>query len=133
MSRINDEQGIVAFFLIKVILGIALLGLLFIEGGSIIFTRFKVQDVAETGATAGVGQLQAASNNCDVAGEVAAEAVHVKDPDVKVKSYTCHPDGRFTITVQKRANTLVVDRIEFMEDLALARSTATASPAEPGF
>ncbi|HEX2025885.1 MAG TPA: hypothetical protein VHH92_05780 [Actinomycetota bacterium] len=127
-----DERGIVASWLIKVVVGIAVAGLVFVEGGSILFTRLKVQDTAESGANAGISYLTANPGQCTAAGEIGIQAVNDKDPTVKVVEYACLPDGRFRITVQKRASTILVGRISATEDWALARSTASARPAVPG-
>ena len=127
-----DERGIVLSFLIKVILGLVLVGLVFIEGGSIIFTKLRVQDSAESGATAGVGYLQTSPGNCAAAGEQATITVLDRDSEVNVTEFSCLADGRFRITVRKTASTVVVDKIGFLKDLATAESTATAAPASPG-
>jgi Flp pilus assembly protein TadG len=127
-----DERGIVASWLIKVVVGIALVGLVFVEGGSIIFTKLKVQDTAESGANAGITYLTANPGECTAAGELGIQAVLDKDPRVKVLEYACLPDGQFRITVQKRAATILVGRISATKDWALARSTASARPAVPG-
>jgi hypothetical protein len=128
----DDERGIVASFLIKVVLGLALAGTLLIEGGSILFTKLRVQDVAESAATAGVGQLNTL-RSCNAAGDAAVHAVQDKDPRATLKSYECHPDGRFTVVVSKQAETLYVHRIGFLKDFVTASSTVTAQPAAPNF
>jgi hypothetical protein len=127
-----DERGIVLSFLIKVILGLVLVGLVFIEGGSIIFAKLRVQDTAESGATVGVGYLQTNPGNCAAAGEQATLAVHDRDSEVTVTEFSCLADGRFRITVRKIAPTVVVDKISFLKKWATAESTATAAPASPG-
>jgi hypothetical protein len=127
-----DERGIVISFLIKVILGLVLVGLVFIEGGSILFTKLRVQDTAESGATVGVDVLQTSPGSCAAAGERATVAVHDRDPEVTVTEFSCLADGRFRISVQKAADTIVVDKVSFLKGLATAESTATAAPATPG-
>jgi hypothetical protein len=129
---LDDERGIVASFLIKVVLGLAVAGTLLIEGGSILFTKLRVQDVAESAATAGVGQLNTL-RNCNAAGDAAVFAVQDKDPRATLKSYECHPDGRFTVVVTKQADTLYVHRIGFLKDYVTATSRVTAQPAAPNF
>jgi hypothetical protein len=96
-----DQRGIVATFLLKVALGIALAGLIFVEGGSILFTELKVRDTAESGANAGVGYLTEHPGECQAAGQIAAQAVADKDPDIEILGMDCLPDGRFRITVRK--------------------------------
>jgi Flp pilus assembly protein TadG len=127
-----DQRGIVASWLIKVVLGIAIVGLIFVEGGSIVFTKLQVQDTAESGATAGVGYLSQNPADCNGAGEVATVAVHDKDPEVQITELSCLQDGRFRVSVRKEASTIVVGKISAIERWAVAESTATARPAVPG-
>jgi Flp pilus assembly protein TadG len=127
-----DQRGIVISFLIRVLLGIAIVGLVFVEGGSILFTKLSVQDSAESGANAGVGALSTSPTDCTAAGTTAVQTVHDKDPEIEITGFTCLADGRFRITVQKEASTIVVGNISAIERWALARSTATARPAAPG-
>jgi Flp pilus assembly protein TadG len=125
-----DERGIVVSFLVKAILGLVVVGTLLIEGGSIMFTKLRVQDVAESAATAGAAQLMQ-SRDCSGAGEVATVTAHDKDSRARVRSYQCHQDGRFTVVLTKRADTLYVHMIGFLEDLTLARTQVTAEPPTP--
>lgn len=125
-----DERGIVASFLVKAILGLVVAGTLLIEGGSILFTRLRVQDVAESAATAGAAQL-AQSPDCRGAGQVASVTAHDKDSRARVRSYQCHQDGRFTVVVTKRADTLYVHLVGFLEDFTLARAQVTSEPPTP--
>jgi Flp pilus assembly protein TadG len=127
-----DQRGIVASFLVKVVLGIFLVGLIFVEGGSIMFTELKVRDTAESGANAGVGYLSQNPGECRGAGQIASQAVTDKDPDIEILGMTCLPDGRFRITVRKEASTVVVGRISAIDSWAVAKTTATAQPAAPG-
>ena len=126
----EDERGIVASFLIKVILGLVVAGTLLIEGGSILFTKLRVQDVAESAATAGASYLFK-NQDCSAAGEVAATNAHDRDSRAKLRSYQCHQNGRFTVVVTKRAETLYVHLVGFLEDLTLARAQVTADPPTP--
>lgn len=127
-----DERGIVLSFLIKVILGLVLVGLVFIEGGSIIFAKLRVQDTAESAATAGVDHLQRNPRDCNGARATAEVTVSDRDSEAEITEHTCLADGRFRITVRKIAPTVVVDKISFLKKLATAESTATAAPASPG-
>jgi Flp pilus assembly protein TadG len=126
----HDERGIVVSFLIKVILGLVLLGTLLIEGGSILFTRLRVHDVAESAATAGASHLFQ-TQDCSAAGEVATINAHDRDSRARLRSYQCHQNGRFTVVVTKRAETLYVHLIGFLEDLTMARAEVTADPPTP--
>ena len=124
-----DERGIVVSFLAKVILGLVISGTLLIEGGSIMFTKLRVQDVAESAATAGAAQLER-TRDCSAAGDAAGISALDKDPRAQLRSYQCHRDGRFSVLVRKRAETLYVHLIGFMEDLTVAEAQVTADPPE---
>lgn len=126
-----DERGIVVSFLVKVILGFVIVGTLMIEGGSILFTRLKVQDVAESAATAGASQLSANPRDCAGAGEAARIVAGDKDPRAKLKSYECRTDLSFSVVMTKRAETLYVHLIGFLDDLTVATARATATPPNP--
>jgi Flp pilus assembly protein TadG len=123
----RDERGIVVNFLVKVILGLVVAGTLLIEGGSIMFTKLRVQDVAESAATAGATQL-GKSPDCSAAGEVATIAAHDKDARARLRSYQCHRDGRFTVVVTKRAETLYVHMLGFLDDYTRSEAQVTADP-----
>jgi Flp pilus assembly protein TadG len=126
----GDERGIVLSFLVKVIVGLVLLGTILIEGGSIMFTRLRVQDVAESAATAGAAHLLQ-QGQCGAAGEAATITAHDKDINVRIRSYQCHRDGRFTVLASKRAETLYVHLIAFLKEMAVARARVTAEPPTP--
>lgn len=126
----GDERGIVASFLIKVVLGLVVAGTLLIEGGSILFTKLRVQDVAESAATAGAARLLQ-SQDCAAAGDEARITAGDKDARAKLRSYECHQDGRFTVLVSKRAETLYVHMIGFLDEFTVSESRVTADPPIP--
>jgi hypothetical protein len=134
MIRLHaDERGILTAFLVKLVVGFALVGLLVVEGGSIIWARLKASDAADSAAIAAADSF---SQNHDVrfAREAALDAVERKDPDARlVEPFKVQPDGTVRVTVLKRAPTVLVDRIGLTEDWAIIRITATGSPAQPGF
>lgn len=126
----TDERGIVVSWIIKVVLGIAIVGLAAVEGGSIMFTKLGVQDAAESGATAGVEVLTQNPRDCRGAGQVAATAVIDRDSEIEASAvkWTCFTDGRFRLTVKKEASTILIGRISAIEDWAQVEGGATASP-----
>lgn len=127
----RDERGIVVSFLVKVILGFVIVGTILIEGGSILFARLRIQDVAESAATAGAAQLVQSPRNCAAAGQVALVTAHDKDPVAKLKSYECHPDLSFSVVMTKHADTLYVHLISLLKPLTIATASVTAEPPHP--
>jgi hypothetical protein len=133
MIRLHtDERGIVVVFLFKLILAFLVVGLVVVEGGSILWARLKASDAADSAA---ITAAYAFDQNEDVrfAREAAVAAVERKDPDARlVEPFQIGPDGTVHVTVQKRAPTVLVDRIDFTEDWGIIRVTASGSPAQPG-
>jgi Flp pilus assembly protein TadG len=127
----TDQRGMVVSWLIKVVVGIAIVGLAAVEGGSIMFTKLGVQDAAESGATAGVEVLTQNPRDCQGAGQVAATAVIDRDSEIEASAvkWTCFTDGRFRLTVKKEASTILIGRISAIEDWAQVKGRATASPS----
>jgi hypothetical protein len=127
----RDERGIVVSFLVKVILGFAIVGTILIEGGSILFARLRIQDVAESAATAGAAALLQNPRVCAAAGQEALITAHDKDPAARMKSYECHPDLSFSVVMTKHADTLYVHLIGFLQPLTVATAHVTAQPPQP--
>lgn len=125
-----DERGVVASFLIKVILGLAVIGTVLIEGGSVLFNRLQVQDAAESAATAGAARFFL-TGSCDSARDEAKITIHDKDAVANVKATECLPDGRFSVVVTKRANTLYLHRFDLFRHLTTATARVTAEPPQP--
>jgi hypothetical protein len=127
----RDERGIVLSFLVKVILGFLIVGTILIEGGSIMFARLRIQDVAESAATAGASQLAQEPRDCAGAGQEALLVAHDKDPVATLTSYECHPDLSFSVVMTKHADTLYVQLISFLKPLTVATAHVTARPPQP--
>jgi hypothetical protein len=127
----RDERGIVVSFLVKVILGFAIVGTILIEGGSILFARLRIEDVAESAATAGASQLFQDPRDCAAAGQEALITAHDKDATARMKSYECHPDRSFSVVMTKHADTLYVHLISFLKPLTVATAHVTAQPPQP--
>jgi len=130
MRRIGDEHCLVTRGILIFLIVVVLFGLFLIDGSSIMLTRYRVADLAEQAAfeAAGVSNRTGSeSEACEAAetyiGSQSTTAVIVKD------GCTIENDEA-TITVKDSASTIVVKRLDFMSDLAVARTSATsAGPA----
>jgi hypothetical protein len=123
---VSDERGIVVSFLIKVVIGLAIAGFILAEAGQIIFARITAEDVADRAATAAAGEYED-SGDIDTAHRVAVDLA--EEDEAKLKKFIVNPaDGSVRVVVRKRADTLLVDKIGFMEGLTVAEGKAIGRP-----
>lgn len=130
-ARLSDERGIVVSFVVKLVLGIAIIGLTAVEGTSVLFARLRAQDTAETAASVAASTF-AGTRDANAAHAAAVTAISDKDPSVRLlpgrRGFVVRQDGSIEITVKKRASTIIVQHIGFLEDLAVARASAVGHP-----
>lgn len=127
MSRLGDERGFIAGSLIRIVLVLAVIGLIAIEGAAVVFARLQAQDLAETSAAQGAAAFR---DDRDVEGarSHAETALHDKDPAARIRSFEVDSEGNVTVVVTKRATTLVIQNIGFLEGFTVARGRHTAPP-----
>jgi hypothetical protein len=120
----------VAAYMAKLILVLTLIGIVFVEGGAVIFSKLQVQDVAESAAVAGAGSWWH-TRSAETARKQALLQVHDKAPRAKMTAFTLNPDGSVSVTVRLVANTFLLQHISFLEPYTVSRATATAQPPNP--
>ena len=127
----GDEAGLVGKFVVIWLLVVALLGIAAVDAASILFTRFRLDDAAATAATTAAttyGNARDAKAACS-----AAElSVRTSDPSAGMGKGWCKIDttsGEATITLRKTANTVVIGRLSFTEDLTKVVQRETAGPS----
>ena len=130
-GRLGDERGIVGSFVVKLVVLIGILGLVAVEGSSVLFARLRAQDAAETAASVAASTL-ASTGDPTAAHSAAQTAIADKDATVRLlpgrRGFRILDDGGVEVTVKKRASTLVVQHIGFLEGLAVARASAVGRP-----
>lgn len=135
-ARLRDERGAMGFSLIRWAIVIILLGLVVIEGGSIIFTTIGLQNAADAAALDAADAWKR-SHNLPAARAAALIALDSRQQeDARVPAAEFEADGPPTyevrFTVKKQASTLLVHRIGFLEGLAEVEVDTEARPVEPG-
>ncbi len=126
----RDERGIVMAFMVRLILVLTLIGIVFVEGGAIVFSKLQAQDVAESAAVAGAGSWM----NTRSAESARAEALlrmQDKSQRAKMTAFTLHPDGSVSVTIRLQANTILLQHVSFLESYTVSRATATAEAPHP--
>lgn len=102
-----------------------------LDGGSVALTRMSVpDDVRAAGyAAAEAAQDQPATRRTAVAAYEAAVAdAKLHGLTVRTDDFRLYPDGRVTLTAEKTAPTLLLDRVSALRDLAEVRVTVTVEP-----
>ena len=123
---VSDERGIVVNFLIKLVIGLALAAFILSEAGQIIFARISAEDAADRAAQAAAREYED-SGDIETAHRVAVD--EAEDDEAKLKKFVVNPaDGSVRVVVRKRASTLLVDKIGFMEGLTIAEGKAIGRP-----
>ncbi len=132
--RLHDERGLIGFSLIRWVLVIVLLGVIMIEGGSIIFTTIGLQNAADAAATEAATTWRE-TRDLEAARTTALRALAVREQDaariVDIDADNTEP-LEVRITVSKMAATLIIHRIGFLEDFAKVDVKAEGREIESG-
>ena len=126
--RLSGEAGLIVSGLIKAIVFFILFAIVLADGGSIMFARLRVDDVA-TGAAIEAADSFKKTGDVNAARESAKAIIHERDDDALLTGFTVDPgSGAVTVTVTKQAPTLFVRHFSFSRKWALARASETALP-----
>ena len=106
---------------------ILVVGVAAVEGGSILFTQLKLQDAADAAASAASGAY-GPSRSLDAAKQAAIGAIQENDDGAHLVKLVVDTRGDVTVTLKKKASTMVVHSIGFLEHLAIVRATSTSGP-----
>jgi Flp pilus assembly protein TadG len=130
-TRLADERGFVIASMIRLVVFLVLVGLVVVEGASILFASLTLQDAAEVAALNAADQLDA-GQSVEEATDEAVRTLGQRDPDISLLDFEVLPDGGVRIRVRKKAATILVHRIGPLEDLALVEASATGRPVSGG-
>jgi hypothetical protein len=121
----SDQRGIITSSLLKIILGLAVAGLIAIEAGTILFARLTVQDTAQRVADESTAVYED-TGSVESAREAAEERLSELDDHAKIKrgGFVVTLDGRIRVVIRKRASTLVTHYIGFLEEFTVAQGAA---------
>jgi hypothetical protein len=132
----RDERGLAGFSLLRWILALVLVGLVVIEGGSIIFTTISLSNAADAAASEAV-DIWVKEGDINEARLVALDALAARSQeDARIPPALFEADGppdyEVRFTVIKEAPTLILHRIDFLKDLGVVEVETKASPIEAG-
>lgn len=126
VRRLRDERGLVGRAAVVLFVVVILFGILVIEGGSIVFARLQMSDLASATAVEGAS-VYGRTSSVPAAREAAMAFAEGRDEDARITRFVVGADGAVTVTVRKRARTFIVQHVGFLEGFAVARATETAT------
>ncbi len=130
----RDERGLVVSWVVRIVLTLAVVGVVLFDAGSIVVNYFAVNESAEevavtvtTDLASGVDavpNLQCARRSRDALCRQAYDVA--RENGVKIVSAHFDQRGVFHVEVRKTAETVIVGRIGAIEDWATATASADA-------
>jgi len=114
-GRLRTEDGFITGLVLRVVLGILVLGLAINDGGHLVSAQVKAESVARAAATAGADTWYRTHQET-LAKKDAMAAAFQTDPSTTVLSIVVDRKvGTVTVAVQKKADTLVVKKVGFLK------------------
>jgi hypothetical protein len=121
MNLSRERGGIVTGWLLKLALSLAIVGLVAFEAGAIVVAKVTIESVTGDVLSEAVEVYGPAHDAAQA--EKAARAV-AEQNDAVLERFEIAENGKaIVITVQKKAKTLLLHRLSFAEDWAVASST----------
>ena len=121
MTMTSERGGIVTGWLFKLILSLAVFGVVAFEVGAIVVAKATIESTAGDALREAV-EAYRPSSDLDLAEKAALAEVQRKGAVLEAFRYD-PGTTEIIITVSKEANTLFLHRIGFAEDWAIARAT----------
>jgi hypothetical protein len=133
IGLLSGEGGMIRSLLVQAMLVFALLGLTLYEGGQVLVAQVKAQDVAASAAQAGVETYSRSkgARRLEVTRAAATAVASQKDSDTRVLEIAVGPDGSVSVTTEKVALTLIIDRLSFLRRFGVRRATVREGPLPP--
>lgn len=122
----EDERGLVGKLLVLWLLLVVLLGVVAVDAGSILTLRVRTGDLAGDAASAAAEEF-AASRDQRAAKLAALGTIADSEDRARLRRIEVRR-GAVTVEVSARADTIVVGRIPFVDDLATVTVTRTGTP-----
>jgi hypothetical protein len=128
---LRDEAGLIGKVAVFWIVALLLIGLLLLDGLSIVLTTFKLSNTAQ-GAASTAATTYKNLHDVDKACTAAEASLLGDDVPVPENDTWCTIDestGEATIQLKKTATTIVLGRLSFSEDLTKVKVDETAQPS----
>lgn len=127
---LRDERGLMGKIIILWILLLALFVVAAVDTGSIVLTRFKVGNAADTAAFRAAGEYKDSADR-DRAYQAALAAVQQEAPGARIPAGGFSIDtqtGSVTVKVVKKAWSLLAGRLSFTKPYVKVSASSTSEP-----
>jgi hypothetical protein len=125
--RVHGDRGdIVLGWLTKLVVALALLGLVAFDGISLVQARFQAADRATTAANAAADSYKA-SKNVQLAYNAAVATLNTGDT-IETKTFSIASTGVVTLRLHHKATTIIVGRIGPLKHWIDAVETGEGAP-----
>jgi hypothetical protein len=123
-----DEGFLVLGWLTKLVVSLAIVGLIIFDGIALLVSAVNADDHAAKAASAAADEYRA-KKNVQLAYNAAETEAAANSETVDTQTFRVGTDGRVTLTLHKSATTLWMQRVGFLKKYTKISSTATGSPA----
>ena len=124
----DDRGDIVLGWLTKLVVSLAVLGVIGFDLISLGSTRFQAEDHAQTAVRA-ASEVQRSNGNLQAAYDAAVASVAEHGDTIDPQTFTVAPDGTVTLTLRRTAPTMIVEKIAPLRDWAVVDSTVSGRTA----
>jgi hypothetical protein len=127
-ERMNDDRGIVLSWLVKLIIGLAIGGVILFDAGSILVNYFGLDGAADE--IANMLATDVSGGGLDINDEQELEGIARKEArkrEAKLTDFDIDDRARIHIRLKRTAETVVVSRIPPIEDWATATAEGQAT------
>lgn len=113
----NDTGALVLGWLTKIVITLALLGLLAFDGIALVVAGFTAADHANTAASIAADTYKATPSDASACAAAQAEALRNRDTldCTDPKAFAVTADGHVNLTLHRAATTLWMHRISFLK------------------
>jgi cytoskeletal protein RodZ len=125
----GDRGDIVLGWLTRLVVVLAVVGVLGFDAVALGVGRLKAEDRAQAAARA-AAQSWRQDEDVQVAYEAALATTERLEDAIPPASFTVGPDGAVTLTVEHTATTLLLEKVGPLRDWATSAATATGRPPQ---
>jgi hypothetical protein len=124
----GDRGDIVLGWLTKLVVTLAVLGVIGFDLISLAAARIQAEDHAQTAVRAASAAYKT-PNDLQAAYDAAASAVAEQGDTIDAPSFSVAPDGTVTLTLLRTASTMIVEKVGPLRAYADVQRTVSARPA----
>ena len=125
MNVASDERGVVVAWLLKLVISLAIVGVVVYDAGAVAFNHVGLDSTAEDIALALSSDLSTASARTSSVVTTRAEEL-ARGAGAKLVRATLDTEGTLRVRLARRADTLIVRRVEGLKRYGRAVVTARA-------